>query len=264
MEFLFYGKIYMIKNNINKKVYIGQTVLDSVLHDRYGGNVEKHTHNTHLKNSIHKYGWDSFSITILEYCMSKNELNERERYWIRYFQATNPIYGYNIEEGGQDNSLSNLSKMKIGQALKQYWDTHPEEKEKRAQAMRGDNNFLVRMGGHTEEAKNKMRDIRLQMIVDNTIDMEKARVASMSPESMRKKVISRSKYWYIQYDLEMNELNRWHTLKDMYDYLVAYNIESGYKNYKSFKQKSVTDKVFFKDKYKTQGYYFKKIPKLAC
>ena len=59
MKLLFYGKIYMIKNNINNKVYIGQTILNDVLHDRYGGNVEKHTHNDHLRNAIHKYGWNS-------------------------------------------------------------------------------------------------------------------------------------------------------------------------------------------------------------
>ena len=261
MKLLFYGKIYMIKNNINNKVYIGQTILNDVLHDRYGGNVEKHTHNDHLRNAIHKYGWNSFSIHILEYCMSKCELNYRERYWIKYFKAVDSNYGYNIENGGQDGSPSQQTREKIGIASKRYWDNHPDIKKKLSQNMQGPNNFLVQLGGHTKEAKEKMSAIRKQQIKDGIIDMKKASIASMNPESLRKRIISRSKYWYIQYDVEMNELNRWHTLKDMYDYLVEHNLESNYKDYKSFKQKTVTTKIFDKQKYLIYGYYFKKVPK---
>lgn len=257
----FYGKIYMIKNNVNGKVYIGQTILDDVLQNRYHCNVEKNTHNTHLKNSIHKYGWDNFSIHILEYCMSKQELNECERFWINFYKATNSEYGYNIENGGQDGSPSKTTRTKIGIASKKYWDSHPEERIKRSQQMKGSNNFLVQMGGHTKEAKEKMRIIRLQQIQDGVIDMAEARKNSFTPEAIRKRTISRSQYWYIQYDLDMNELNRWHTLKDMYDYLVENHIEDGYKNYKSYKQKSVTNKVFVHNKYKEQGFYFRKVPK---
>lgn len=59
----------------------------------------------------------------------------------------------------------------------------------------------------------------------------------------------------------MNELNRWHTIKDMYDYLVENKIENHYKNYKSYKQTSVQNKVLNNQIYKDQGFYIYKIPK---
>ena len=40
---------------INHKIYIGQTILDDVIKDRYGGSI-KHTYNNHLKASINLYG----------------------------------------------------------------------------------------------------------------------------------------------------------------------------------------------------------------
>lgn len=58
-----YGQIYAIKNKINNKVYIGQTIRKSVL-ERYCGSISN-THNVHLKNSINKYGEENFEIITL-------------------------------------------------------------------------------------------------------------------------------------------------------------------------------------------------------
>lgn len=58
-----YGQIYAIKNKINNKVYIGQTIRKSVL-ERYHGSISN-THNVHLKNAIQKYGEENFEITTL-------------------------------------------------------------------------------------------------------------------------------------------------------------------------------------------------------
>ena len=51
---------------------------------------------------MQKYGIECFTITILEEC-SKEELNNKEQYWIKMFNATDKQIGYNLTEGGQNN-----------------------------------------------------------------------------------------------------------------------------------------------------------------
>ena len=57
----------------------------------------------------------------------------------------------------------------------------------------------------------------------------------------------------------MNEINKFHTLHDLYDYLVENKIETKRKTYGSFKNKKCKDEVFSKNGY--NGYYFKIINK---
>lgn len=46
-------------------------------------------------------------IEILEYCSNEQELEERESYWIKYYNTTNPEFGYNLTEGGDGTGRSN-------------------------------------------------------------------------------------------------------------------------------------------------------------
>lgn len=92
------GQIYMIKNNVNLKVYIGQTIRN--IDYRYGSNgitsVLNTTHNEHLKKSIAKYGVDNFELIILhEDIDEKNELNILEQKCIKKYNSTDPEKGYN-------------------------------------------------------------------------------------------------------------------------------------------------------------------------
>ena len=57
---------------------------------------------------IHKYYGQLKEITILEECL-ENELNEREKYWIKYYNSTNKKIGYNCTEGGEYNSINHRS-----------------------------------------------------------------------------------------------------------------------------------------------------------
>ena len=51
-----------------------------------------------LKLAINKYGLEYFKKEILEECLSREELNVKEKYWIIVLSAT--TLGYNIAEGG--------------------------------------------------------------------------------------------------------------------------------------------------------------------
>ena len=69
-----YGYIYLIRNKINNKLYIGQTINN--FDKRYANNIILNTHNKHLKSSLEKYGIDNF-IIIKEFdkASSKEELD---------------------------------------------------------------------------------------------------------------------------------------------------------------------------------------------
>ena len=96
------GYIYIIKNTINDKVYIGQTSrtiqarfqqhINAALRDETGGMI--------IYNAIRKYGANKFYVEELE-CVDTDLLNEREKYWIQYYNSLTPN-GYNVREGGDD------------------------------------------------------------------------------------------------------------------------------------------------------------------
>jgi hypothetical protein len=95
-----YGVIYKITNAINNKVYIGQTTRSFKI--RYRNNIKKYT-NIYLKRAIEKHGIDNFLIEEeIDCAYSKEELNEKEKKYIKLFNSDNPDYGYNIKSGGDN------------------------------------------------------------------------------------------------------------------------------------------------------------------
>ena len=93
------GYIYIIKNSINEKVYIGQTIRNIEIrwkeHLRHSNSQDQP-----LYKAMQKYGKQNFYIQQLEECPD-TFLNERESYWIKQFDSYNN--GYNATLGGQDN-----------------------------------------------------------------------------------------------------------------------------------------------------------------
>ena len=94
------GVIYKIVNNVNNKVYIGQTMKKPA--DRW----QCHKHRaelpefkTHLYNAMRKYGVENFSFEIIEECCN-DILDDRERFWIQHYKSYTD--GYNETLGGQD------------------------------------------------------------------------------------------------------------------------------------------------------------------
>lgn len=93
--------IYKITNLINKKVYIGK---DKNNNKKYLGS------GIYLKRSIKKYGRNNFKKEILEYCYNDIKINNREKYWIKFYKSNNNKYGYNLTDGGDGGYTSRFSK----------------------------------------------------------------------------------------------------------------------------------------------------------
>ena len=94
--------IYMITNKINNKKYIGQSIRIETRWREHRNSYLRNDKNTHLYNAMKKYGLENFDFIILEEC-KKEELNNREKYWIDFYQTTDRNKGYNATSGGDSN-----------------------------------------------------------------------------------------------------------------------------------------------------------------
>ena len=86
--------IYKITNIQNNKVYIGQTIrpIEQRFH-RHLNDALNNILDTHLARAIRKYGKDSFIIEEIDNAQTQDELNQKEQYWIRYYNSVKD--GYN-------------------------------------------------------------------------------------------------------------------------------------------------------------------------
>ena len=106
--------IYLVKNQQNKIIYIGQQIGTKPITQYKGSGLL-------LNRAYKKYGEDKFKRELIEYC-NIEELNIKEQYYINLYNTKFP-HGYNLTEGGEgmkgyqysDNQKQNISKAKIGQ-----------------------------------------------------------------------------------------------------------------------------------------------------
>lgn len=89
-----YGYIYMTTNKVNGKKYIGQHKANTFKGMQYLGSGKI------LRLAIEKYGADNFEVQMICECASKEELDEKEEYYIQYYNAQTDEMFYNIRRGG--------------------------------------------------------------------------------------------------------------------------------------------------------------------
>lgn len=113
-----FGIIYKVTNKVNGKIYIGQTVQSII--KRKSNHISDATlskDNFYFHNALRKYTKKVFTWEIIEYCGSKEELNEMEFHYIKQYDSFNK--GYNMTLGG--DSLygfhhSKITKRKLSKA----------------------------------------------------------------------------------------------------------------------------------------------------
>ncbi|AXF52519.1 MAG: hypothetical protein [Caudoviricetes sp.] len=97
--------IYKITNLINNKIYIGQSINPKKRLKQHGINFGSkgglsHSEESLINKAIRKYGLENFGFEILEEQIEN--YNEREIYWIKYYDSNNREKGYNITVGGEN------------------------------------------------------------------------------------------------------------------------------------------------------------------
>lgn len=92
--------IYFIINKINNKRYVGQTTNYSRRRSEHFLKLKENRHpNIKLQNAWNKYGENNFVTEKITYeNLTKEELDEAEKYYIQYYNSKNN--GYNMTLGG--------------------------------------------------------------------------------------------------------------------------------------------------------------------
>ncbi len=113
------GFIYKITNKINGKVYIGQTI--KTVNKRFKEHINsskcksRNSYNYPLCKALRKYGINNFSVEKIEELQdfTQREIDERETYWIKYYNSINKNFGYNQLQGGKTTSHLDLDENKV-------------------------------------------------------------------------------------------------------------------------------------------------------
>ena len=158
-------------------IYIGQTTRSLKVRFR-----EHAKAGCHLHNAIEKYGIDNFAIEVIEECKTKQELDEREIFWIAELKCRHPN-GYNLNNGGSGNAgflqtEETRSKKSAIMKGKNYGKHHTDEVRVKISSIRRNStpykNLLIELdkrklsykalakllGRSIQNISNKMRDRR--------------------------------------------------------------------------------------------------------
>lgn len=93
-----YGYVYLTTNNVNGRMYVGQHKASKYDPSYYGsGKV--------LLQALEKYGKDAFSNKVLCWCDSKDELNDKEKEYIKQYLDDNARSMYNLAMGGNGGDV---------------------------------------------------------------------------------------------------------------------------------------------------------------
>lgn len=154
--------IYLTTNLINNKKYIGQH--KGSINDDYLGS------GTGFLKAVEKYGKENFKKEILEIC-TEEELNEKEKYWIKYFNAYEDKNYYNLTEGGQNGDgwkaahkwmkehpekAQEIYQKNI-QKLRQWEKEHPDKRKELTEKMREGHKKWVE--NNPEKVKENMKKV---------------------------------------------------------------------------------------------------------
>lgn len=185
--------IYMIKNKINGKMYVGQSV-----------NIEKrwrehcrgyYDGNRPISNAIKKYGKNNFEFTILHECKNDSDLlNKLEQHYIKKYNTYEDRNHYNLTPGGD------FCPAKV-----------PEIAKKISKAMSGENHPFY--GKHfTKEHKRKISEANKGRVLSQETrrKISEANKGKVISQEMRKKLseINKGKHHTLEARKKISEAEK--------------------------------------------------------
>jgi hypothetical protein len=144
------------------KVYIGKTTY-TVAH-RKGQHIYMANHGYHMipfHVALLNEGKENFTWEQIDTAENQAELDQKEKYWIAYYQANDPAYGYNITEGGTGAKHTEESRRKMSEASK------------------GNKNWLGKH--HTVETRKKISEIAKNRSPETRRHMSEAKKGEKHP-----------------------------------------------------------------------------------
>ena len=89
-----HGIIYKATNLVNGKIYVGQTVQPLAARQKQHAKAKEM-----FGQAIRKHGAENFCFIVIDTAEDKTSLNNKEAFWISFFNSTAP-QGYNLTIGG--------------------------------------------------------------------------------------------------------------------------------------------------------------------
>lgn len=134
-------RIYIVRNRVNGKVYIGQTYRS--IKTRWQEHWRQRKDGTYFHQALMKYGTHNFTVRKIATAENGSLADLLEMIYIHMYKSTNPSLGYNRTEGGSGTK----------------GPMRPEHRAKLIAARRRLVNFKPMLGvKQTQEAKDKIRD----------------------------------------------------------------------------------------------------------
>ncbi len=152
--------IYKAENKINGKIYIGKTVKS--INDRLSRHYFQPS-NSLFPRALKKYGRESFDVSVIDWADNQNDLNEKEKFWITFYNCRYPN-GYNMTAGGDGMaglfpSAETREKIRLGKLGNQAWlgKHHTEETKRKCSLAKIGNKGRIGIP-QTEATKAKLRE----------------------------------------------------------------------------------------------------------
>lgn len=124
------GRIYIIRNMVNDKVYVGQTTgtIENRFKSHLKPSVSKTRGNYKIYNAMNKYGKDKFYCELLEDNIPSSKLDEKEISYIEKFDSYKN--GYNSTPGGKSRRIYKQEDIETMQEMLKSGSTLNEIAEK--------------------------------------------------------------------------------------------------------------------------------------
>jgi group I intron endonuclease len=169
--------IYKITNNINNKIYVGKT--EKTLEERWKKHLfcVNHHINRYLYDAINCYGINNFSIEKIDETEDNEELNEKEKYWIKKYNSTKKENGYNMQDGGiggkqPEEIIKKIADKKRGVS----WGHHSDIAKK--------NIGLAHIGGNNSSKRPEVREkIRNTLLKKHLLGELKINIPNLKGEN---------------------------------------------------------------------------------
>jgi group I intron endonuclease len=105
--------IYIYRNRLNDKVYIGKTAFSlKKRHSEHLSDV-RYGSKTYFHNALRKNGEANFDLCAVSSASSPEELDKLEVHFIQHYRANDPKYGYNLTSGGDGGIPTDAVRAKL-------------------------------------------------------------------------------------------------------------------------------------------------------
>lgn len=148
--------VYIHRNKINGKVYIGITSQDPEVRWCKGKHYET---NKHFTRAIEKYGWEEgFEHEVLIQHLTLEQANEKEKELIAFYDSTNYDKGYNITAGGDacNHTITSEHRKKIIESVRRFYNS-PEGKKRIKENSEKVKKFYAEMPEEEKERRKQKR-----------------------------------------------------------------------------------------------------------